>query len=196
MNVHPVRDEIPVFVGAIGRKSVEMAAEICDGWIPIFSSPDAFESTWGEHLEAGFAKGGRSRDDLEVSPTLQIGIDGDLDAARAMVKAGLLLYLGGMGSRETNFYVDLTHRFGFGDVADEVQSLYLDGKREEAYEAIPDELVDATSLVGTEEQVGERISKYESIADRLIVSPIQPDPAQRAHTMERVADMVGVAAPA
>ncbi len=196
LNVHPVRDEIPVFVGAIGRKSVEMAAEICDGWIPIFSSPDAFESTWGEHLEAGFAKGGRSRDDLEVSPTLQIGIDGDLDAARAMVKAGLLLYLGGMGSRETNFYVDLTHRFGFGDVADEVQSLYLDGKREEAYEAIPDELVDATSLVGTEEQVGERISKYESIADRLIVSPIQPDPAQRAHTMERVADMVGVAAPA
>ena len=138
----PVRNEIPVFVGAIGRKSVEMAAEICDGWIPIFFSPDAFDETWGEHLEAGFAKGGRSREDLEVSPSIQVAIDGDLDAARAVVRAGLLLYLGGMGSRETNFYVDLTHRFGFGEVADEVQSLYLDGKRDDAYNAIPDELVE------------------------------------------------------
>ena len=197
LNVHPVRDEIPIFVGAIGRKSVEMAAEICDGWIPIFSSPDAFESTWGEHLEAGFAKGGRAREDLEISPTLQIGIDGDIDAARAMVKAGLLLYLGGMGSRETNFYVDLTHRFGFGEVADEVQSLYLDGKREDAYAAIPDELADATSLVGTEAQVRERIEAYDRIGvDRLIVSPIQPDPAQRSHTLQRLAEIVGAAAPA
>jgi len=197
LNVHPVRNEIPIFVGAIGRKSVEMAAEICDGWIPIFSSPDAFESTWGEHLQAGFAKGARRRADLEISPTLQIGIDGDLEAGRGMVKAGLLLYLGGMGSRETNFYVDLTHRFGFGEVADEVQSLYLDGKREEAYAAIPDELADATSLVGSEEQVRERIAAYEAIGvDRLIVSPIQPDPGERDHTLERLAEIVGLAAPA
>ena len=157
LNFHPLRNEIPVFVGAIGRKSVEMAAEICDGWIPIFFSADAFEETWGEHLEAGFAKGGRSRADLEVSPALQVAIDGDLDAAKAVVKFGLLLYLGGMGSRETNFYVDLTHRFGFGEVADEVQGLYLDGKREEAYAAIPDELVEATSLVGSEDEVAERV---------------------------------------
>ena len=196
LNVHPVRNEIPIFVGAIGRKSVEMAAEICDGWIPIFSSPSAFESTWGEHLEAGFAKGGRSRSDLEVSPSMQVAIDGDLESARAVVRTGLLLYLGGMGSKETNFYVDLTHRFGFGEVADEVQSLYLDGKREEAYAAIPDELADATSLVGTEEQVRERIDAYEQIGvDRLIVSPIQPDPTERSHTLERLAEIVGVGAP-
>ena len=197
LNVHPVRNEIPIFVGAIGRKSVEMAAEICDGWIPIFSSPDAFDDAWGEHIEAGLAKGGRSRDQLEISPTLQIAIDGDTDAARGMVKAGLLLYLGGMGSRDTNFYVDLTHRFGFGEVADEVQSLYLDGKREEAYAAIPDELADATSLVGTEDQVRERIEAYDRIGvDRLIVSPIQPDPGEREHTLERLAEIVGVGAPA
>ena len=195
--MHPVRNEIPIFVGAIGRKSVEMAAEICDGWIPIFSSPDAFEAAWGEHLEAGFEKGGRTREDLEISPTLQIGIDGDLDAGRGMVKAGLLLYLGGMGSRDTNFYVDLTHRFGFGEVADEVQSLYLDGKREEAYAAIPDELADATSLVGTEDEVRERIGAYSGCGvDRLIVSPIQPDPADRTRTLERLAEIAGVAAPA
>ena len=117
LNFHPLRNEIPVFVGAIGRKSVEMAAEICDGWIPIFFSPDAFEETWGEHLEAGFAKGGRTRSDLEVSPSIQVAIDGDLEVARNVVRTGLLLYLGGMGSRETNFYVDLACRFGFEEEA-------------------------------------------------------------------------------
>jgi F420-dependent oxidoreductase-like protein len=196
LNFHPLRNEIPVFIGAIGRKSVEMAAEICEGWIPIFSSPDAFESTWGEHLEAGFEKGGRSREDLEVSPTVQIAIDGDLDTARAMVRTGLLLYLGGMGSRETNFYVDLTHRFGFGEVADEVQSLYLDGKRDEAYKAIPDELVNATSLVGTEDDVRDRVERYVAAGiDRLILSPVNPTPKERLHTIERMAALAGVAAP-
>jgi F420-dependent oxidoreductase-like protein len=197
LNFHPVRNEIPVFVGAIGRKSVEMAAEICDGWIPIFFSPDAFDETWGEHLEAGFAKAGRSREDLEVSPSIQVAIDGDLDAARAVVRAGLLLYLGGMGSRETNFYVDLTHRFGFGEVADEVQSLYLDGKRDDAYKAIPDELVAATSLIGTEDEVAERLTSFGRIGvDRLICSPVQLDKQQRLHTIERLAALVGDPAPA
>ena len=197
LNFHPVRNEIPVFVGAIGRKSVEMAAETCDGWIPIFFSADAFEETWGEHLEAGFAKGGRSRSELEVSPSMQVAIDGDIEAARNVVRAGLLLYLGGMGSRKTNFYVDLTHRFGFGEVADEVQSLYLDGKRDEAYQAIPDELVDTTSLVGTEEDVSARIDKLAAAGvDRLICSPVHMDPAQRLHTVERLAALVGAGSPA
>ena len=197
LNFHPVRNRIPIFVGAIGRKSVEMAAEICDGWIPIFCSPEAFQAAWGEHVEAGLAKGGRDRSELEISPTVQVAIDGDLDAARAVVKAGLLLYLGGMGSRKTNFYVDLTHRFGFGDAADEVQALFLDGKREEAYQAIPDELVTATSLVGSEAEVAEQLDKYvQAGVDRLIVSPISPDPEQRRHTVERLAELAGVAAPA
>ena len=134
LNFHPERNRIPVFLGAIGRKSVELAAEIADGWIPIFFSVDAFEETWGEHIEAGLAKGGRERSDLEVSPTLQVAIDGDIETARGVVKAGLLLYFGGMGSRKTNFYVDLAHRFGFGEVADEVQRLYQDGDREAAYD--------------------------------------------------------------
>jgi F420-dependent oxidoreductase-like protein len=197
LNFHPVRNEIPVFVGAIGRKSVEMAAEICDGWIPIFFSADAFEETWGEHLEAGFAKGGRSRQDLEVSPSLSVAIDGDLDAARGIVKASLLLYLGGMGSRETNFYVDLTHRFGFGEVADEVQGLFLDGKREEAYNAIPDELVDATALVGSEDEVAPRLRKLvDAGVDRLICAPVHLDAGERMHTIERLAALAGTGSPA
>src|SRR5215211_7020093 len=196
LNFHPLRSEIPVFVGAIGRRSVEMAAEICDGWIPIFFSADAFEGTWGEHLEAGFKMGGRSRGDLEISPALQVAVDGDLEAARAVVKAGLVLYLGGMGSKKTNFYVDLTHRFGFGEVAVEVQSLFVDGRREEAYAAIPDELVDATALIGTEDEVSARIEKLAAAGvDRLICSPVHTDRAQRLHTIERIAALVGSASP-
>jgi F420-dependent oxidoreductase-like protein len=197
LNFHPVRNEIPVFIGAIGRKSVELAAEVADGWIPIFFSVDAFEQTWGEHLEAGFAKGGRSREDLEISPSLQVAIDGDLDAARAVVKGSLLLYFGGMGSRKTNFYVDLAHRFGFGEVADEVQRLFLDGKRDEAYAAIPDEIVDVVALIGTEDQVAERLEGFSKAGiDRLIVSPFHSGPEGARHTIERLAALTGAAAPA
>jgi F420-dependent oxidoreductase-like protein len=197
LNFHPERNEIPVFVGAIGRKSVEMAAEICDGWIPIFFSVDAFEETWGEHLEAGFAAGGRQRSDLEVSPSLQVAIDGDLEAAKGVVKAGLALYFGGMGSRRTNFYVDLAHRFGFGEVADEVQRRFQDGDRGGAFEALPDEIVEATSLVGTEQEVAARVERFrEAGIDRLIVSPVHVDPAQQLQTLESLARMAGVGTPA
>jgi F420-dependent oxidoreductase-like protein len=193
LNFHPVHNQIPVFVGAIGRKSVEMAAEICDGWIPIFFSVDAFEQTWGEHLEAGFAKGGRQRSDLEVSPSLQVAIDGDLEAAKNVVKAGLVLYFGGMGSRKTNFYVDLAHRFGFGDVADEVQKRFQDGDRGGAFEAMPDEIVEATSLVGTEAEVAERVERFRGAGiDRLIVSPVHVERDEQRHTLERLASLAGV----
>ena len=102
-----------------------------------------------------------------------------------------------MGSRETNFYVDLTHRFGFGEVADEVQSLYLDGKRDDAYKAIPDELVDATSLVGTEDEVGERIERLAAAGvDRLICSFVHMDQGERMHTIERMSALVGAGATA
>jgi F420-dependent oxidoreductase-like protein len=197
LNVHPIRSEIPVYLGAIGRKSVEIAAEIADGWIPIFFSVDKWQDAWGEHIEAGLAKGGRSREDFAVSPSVQVAIDGDLDAARGMVKAGLLLYLGGMGSKKTNFYADLTRRFGFAEVADEVQSLYLDGKREEAYNAIPDELVDATAMIGTEEEVAERVQRFaDAGVDRMIVSPMHGNPDENVRCLEKLAGMVGAGSPA
>src|SRR4029079_18687411 len=192
LNMHPLRNEIPIYLGAIGRKSVELAAEIADGWIPIFFSVDKWEEAWGEHIEAGLAKGGRTREDFQVSPSVQVAIDGDLDAARGLVKAGLLLYLGGMGSRDTNFYVDLACRFGFEEEALNVQSLYLDGKREEAYAAIPDELVEVTSIIGSEEEVAERIDKFAASGiDRLIISPLQVETSERRHTIERLASMAG-----
>jgi alkanesulfonate monooxygenase SsuD/methylene tetrahydromethanopterin reductase-like flavin-dependent oxidoreductase (luciferase family) len=133
-------------------------------------------------------KGGRPREDLEISPSFQVAIDGDLEAARSVVKAGLLLYLGGMGSRKTNFYVDLACRFGFEEAALRVQSLYLDGDREAAYEEIPDELVDSTALIGSESELAERLSRFEAAGiDRMIVSPVHLDKAERLHTIERLA---------
>jgi F420-dependent oxidoreductase-like protein len=197
LNVHPLRNEIPVYLGAIGRKSVELAAEVADGWIPIFFSVDKWEDAWGEHIEAGLQKSGRTREDFAVSPSVQVAIDGDLDAARGLVKAGLLLYLGGMGSKKTNFYADLTRRFGFAEVADEVQSLYLDGKREEAYAAIPDELVDATAMIGTEDEVAERVKHFgDAGVDRMIVSPMHGNHDENVRCLEKLADMVGAVSPA
>src|ERR1700709_567689 len=193
LNFHPLRNEIPVFIGAIGRKSVQMTAEVADGWIPIFFSVDHFQESGGEHLEDGFAATGRTRADLEVSPSLACAIDGDLEAARNLVKASLLPYLGGMGSRKTNFYVDLAHRFGFGDVADEVQRRFQAGDRGGAFEAAPDETVQPTSLVGTEVEVAERVGRFVAAGvDRLIVSPAHVERDQQLHTLERLSAMAGV----
>ena len=192
LNFHPERNYIPIFLGAIGRKSVEIAAEIADGWIPIFFSVDKFEEAWGEHIETGLAKGGRTRDDFEISPSVQVAIDGDTESARNVVRMGLVLYFGGMGSRKTNFYVDLAHRFGFGEVADEVQELFQSGEKEAAFQALPDEVVDAVSLIGTEEEVASRLAAFtENGISRLIATPVHPDKAEQKHTIERLAAIAG-----
>jgi alkanesulfonate monooxygenase SsuD/methylene tetrahydromethanopterin reductase-like flavin-dependent oxidoreductase (luciferase family) len=127
-----------------------------------------------------------------VSPSLSVAIDGDLEAAKNIVKTGLVLYVGGMGSRKTNFYVDLAHRFGFGEVADEVQKRFQAGDRGGAFEALPDEIVEIVSLVGTEEEVAARIERFRDAGiDRLIVSPVHVDAAEQLHTVERLADLAG-----
>jgi F420-dependent oxidoreductase-like protein len=188
LNFRPLRNDIPIFIGAIGQRSVEIAAEVADGWIPIFFSVDKFEEAWGEHIEKGLAAGGRTREDFEISPSVQVAIDGDLEAARNVVRMGLVLYLGGMGSKKTNFYVNLAHRFGFGEVADQVQELFQSGDKEGAFKALPDEMVDAVSLIGTEEQVAERLSRFrENGIDRLIATPVHPEVDQMKHTVERLA---------
>ena len=192
LNFHPERNSIPVFLGAIGRKSVEISAEIADGWIPIFFSPEKFEEAWGEHIEIGLEKGNRRREEFEVSPSVQVAIDGDLEAARNVVRMGLVLYFGGMGSRKTNFYVDLAHRCGFGEVADEVQELFQAGDKEKAFQAVPDEVVNAVSLIGPEDEVAERLAAFTAKGvDRLIATPIAADHEGRTHTVERLAAIAG-----
>lgn len=192
LNFRPERNYIPIFLGAIGRKSVEIAAEVADGWIPIFFDVDKFEDAWGEHIETGLKKGNRQRSDLEISPSVQVAIDGDLEAARNMVRMGLVLYFGGMGSRKTNFYVDLAHRFGYGEIADEVQTKFQSGDKEGAFQACSDEVVNAVSLIGTEAEVAERLARFRANGiDRLIATPVHPEVDQMKHTVERLAVLTG-----
>ncbi|MGB3098153.1 MAG: LLM class F420-dependent oxidoreductase [Solirubrobacterales bacterium] len=192
LNFHPVRNEIPVFLGAIGRKSVELCAEIADGWIPAYLDPASWESIWGEHLQAGFASSGRGPSDLEVSPTVQVAIGGDLETARTGARMRMTLYLGGMGSKRFNFYGELARRMGFGEVADRVQELFLEGRKEEAFNAVPDELLDRVCLLGDEDQVGEGLARYAAAGvDRLIAIPVHADPAERLGTIERLAALRG-----
>jgi len=191
LNFHPLRNHIPVFIAAIGEKSVEIAAEIGDGWIPIFFHAGKFEDTFGPSVDAGLKRAGKTRADFEISPSLQVAIDGDQETARNVVKGGLLLYLGGMGSKKQNFYVNLSSRMGFEEEAHRVQELYLDGRRDEAYKAIPEALVDATSLVGSEAQIAERVAVFKDAGvARIICSPAHMDPGQVRHTLERMAALV------
>ncbi len=193
LNFHPLRDEIPVYLGAIGRRSVELCAEIADGWIPAYLDPDSWEGMWGEHLEAGFERGGRERSRLAVSPTVQVAIDGDLETARAGARMRMTLYLGGMGSKRFNFYGELARRMGFGAVADRVQELFLAGEKEAAFDAVPDELLDRVCLIGTEREVGEGLARYAGAGvDRLIAIPVHAEPAERLHTITRLGALAGL----
>jgi F420-dependent oxidoreductase-like protein len=188
LNFHPHRNRIPVYLGAIGRKSVELCAEIADGWIPAYLDPESWESLWGRHLDVGFEASGRERSELQISPTVQIAIDGDLETARVGARMRMTLYLGGMGSKQFNFYGELTRRMGYGEVADRVQELFLDGRKEEAFAAVPDELLDRVCLLGDERAVGEGLRRYaEAGIDRLIAIPVHADPGERLHTIERLA---------
>ncbi|MGI8631367.1 MAG: LLM class F420-dependent oxidoreductase [Solirubrobacterales bacterium] len=192
LNFHPVRNEIPVFIAANGPKSVSMALEVGDGWIPIFVTAEKFNDVFGESIDKGLEAGGKQRSDVEISPTLAVAVDGDLDTARNVVRASLQLYLGGMGSRERNFYVELAGRMGFEDEARTVQELYLDGKRDESFKAVPEDLIDLCSLVGTDDEVAERLKKFEEAGvDRIICQLAQFDRDQQRHTIERLAELAG-----
>ncbi len=153
--------EIPIYLAAIGPKNVALAAEIADGWLPIFFSPERM-SIWKESLDAGFraAGGGKSLARFDVAPTVPIVLGPDAAQCRAMVKPRLALYVGGMGARDKNFYNELVCRYGYEEAAAKIQSLYLSGKREEAAAAVPDALVDEVALCGPRERIKERLSRW------------------------------------
>src|SRR4051794_7438369 len=131
-----VQDEIPIYIAAIGPKNTTLTGEVADGWIPTFFSPEHV-GEFGKLLEEGASRGGRTLDDFDIAPTVQVAIDDDVDRARDVMRPILALYVGGMGSREKNFYNALVRRYGFEEAAEEVQNLYLDGKKEEAAAALP-----------------------------------------------------------
>jgi F420-dependent oxidoreductase-like protein len=155
-----VKNHIPVYLAAIGPKNVELAAEIADGWLPIFFAPSQYDELYRPQVEAGLAKAGKSMADFDIAPTVQVAMNDNLEIAYNALRPMLALYIGGMGSRDKNFYNDLAVRLGFEEAAAKIQELYLDGRQGEAMMAVPPELIDQVALVGPKERIKERLSLW------------------------------------
>ncbi len=151
---------IPIYLAAIGPKNVELAAEIADGWLPIFFAPEQYDTTYRPHIDAGLAKAGKSIDQFDIAPTVSVVINDNLDIAYNMLRPMLALYIGGMGARGKNFYYDLAVRYGFEAAATEIQDLYLAGDKGAAMARVPGELIDAVALVGPRARVRERLAVW------------------------------------
>jgi F420-dependent oxidoreductase-like protein len=152
--------QIPIYIAAIGPKSVEQTAEIADGWLPVFYSP--YRLIYKDALAAGFARagGGKSLATFDVAPAVTVVLGDDVAACLAFIKPFLALYIGGMGARGKNFYNDLACRYGFEDAARTIQDLYLAGKKNEAAAAVPDALADEISLVGPAARIRDRLAAW------------------------------------
>ncbi|APT12645.1 MULTISPECIES: LLM class F420-dependent oxidoreductase [Mycobacterium avium complex (MAC)] len=173
---HPVRERIPISIAALGPKNVELTAEIAEGWQPVFYLPDKAGSIWGGALAAGAAKRDPALGPLDVMVHASLAIGDDVDQRLAWVKPQLALYIGGMGAKGRNFYHNLATRYGFGEVADRIQELYLSGRKQQAIDLVPDELVRGMSLVGPRGYVAERMAAFaESGVTTLLLSPLAAD---------------------
>src|SRR5881227_2827304 len=165
--VHPKR-EIPIYLAAIGPKNVALAAEIADGWLPIFVDPERFGDAFGPSIA-------NARDSFEIAATVSVLVGDDVAALRDALKPYIALYVGGMGAKGKNFYNALVRRYGWEAEAERIQELYLGGQQREAIAAVPDELVDALSLVGPKERIRDRLEAWrETPVTTLIVGSPQP----------------------
>ena len=185
----PVQERIPVYLGAVGPRSIEQTGEIADGWLPAFldpSNPDVLM----DPLRAGLARAGRDASSIDVAAAVPVAVTDDLDAARDACRPWLAFYLGAMGAREKNFYVDLADRYGHGDVAREVQERMLSGDRAGAAGALTTDLIDATALVCTPGGLDERLAEYE----RAGVTTLLAVPTGDRETTVRALAAAGVAA--
>ena len=167
--MRPLRAEIPIYLAALGPKNVALAAEIGDGWLPIFVDPERFDDTFGPSLAA-------APPDFEIAATASVLVGDDVDALRDSLRPHVALYVGGMGAKGRNFYNALVRRYGWEDEAERIQELYLAGKQREAIAAVPDELVDAVSLVGPKERIAERLEAWrETPVTTLVLGTTQPE---------------------
>jgi F420-dependent oxidoreductase-like protein len=174
------RPDIPIYLAAIGPKNVALAAEIADGWLPVFFSPDRM-SVFRDALESGFrAAGGKSLSQFDIAPTVPVVLGDDVARCRASVKPRLALYVGGMGARGRNFYNDLVSRYGYDEPARRVQDLYLSGKKDEAAAAIPDGLADEVSLCGPRERIQERLAAWTAAGVTTMICSVSSPAALRA----------------
>ena len=191
LTIAPVQERIPILLAAIGPRNTALAAEIADGWIPTLFSPEHV-GEFRPLLQQGFAAagGGKSFEDFEIAPTVNVFVSDDRESARDAMRPYVALYVGGMGSRKQNFYNALVQRYGFEAAAREVQDLYLEGKKEEAAAAIPGELLDTVSLCGPAEVVRERLGIYRDAGvGTLMVSPMAWTFEERLQQLRHVTEL-------
>jgi F420-dependent oxidoreductase-like protein len=170
---HPVRSEIPIWVASLGPKNVQMTAEVADGWMPILFDPAKADDVWGEDLAIGAANRSADLDTLQITAGGLVAIGDDVKGFLDFVRPMVALYVGGMGARGKNFYNTLFQRYGYEAEAKEIQDLYLDGKKKEAAAIIPQDFLEAISLVGPEGYVKERIAAFgEAGVTHLNVIPV------------------------
>ncbi len=173
----PHRRDIPVAVASIGPRNVEMTAELAEVWQPIHFLPEKFNDVWGDALDAGGAKRSDDLADLQIvaGGTVAMGSGPMVEGVRKGVRDNVGFYVGGMGARDKNFYNDLFKRYGYVDEAEKIQDLFLTGKRDEAFAAVPDDYVDRASLTGDPERVRERIEVYRSVGVSYLDITIPPE---------------------
>ncbi|MEV5650754.1 LLM class F420-dependent oxidoreductase [Nocardia sp. NPDC052254] len=188
---HPVRDRIPVLLAALGPKNVQLAAELAEGWQPIFFLPEKAGDVWGEALAAGTAKRDPELGALDVYAGPALAIGDNVEPLREFVKPHLALYIGGMGAKGKNFYHTLATKYGYGAEADRIQELYLAGRKEEAAKVVPDELVRDISLIGPAGFVAERVEAFrEAGVTVLNVVPLAGTAAERVKLIEQLRALV------
>ncbi|TGD86879.1 LLM class F420-dependent oxidoreductase [Mycolicibacterium sp. CH28] len=188
---HPVRERIPITIAALGPKNVELTAEIAEGWQPVFFYPEKADDVWGEALRAGKAKRDSQLGELDVMVGVSLAIGDDVEERLNWVKPQLALYIGGMGAKGRNFYHKLATRYGYGDVADHIQELYLSGRKAEAIAAVPDELVRNVSLIGPRGFVEERIAAFaEAGVTTLLATPVSADGAEYVSYVEELQQLL------
>lgn len=188
---HPVRPEIPISVAALGLKNVELVAEIAQGWQPLFFHPGKAHQAWGSALDAGLANRDPCLGELDIQ--LQVRFHFGEPSAEHVdkVREQLALYIGGMGARDKNFYNQLACRYGYESEAKEIQDLFLSGRKAEAAAIVPDELVEAVSLMGDEESIREQLAEFHAAGVRtLLVDPAASDPADRVDHVRRLAEVI------
>ena len=159
---HPLRPDLPIYLGAEGPKNLALAAEIADGWFPIFYSP-RHDRLYREPLAEGFARPGARRkpQEFEVCPTVSVVVDDDVERAADVMRPMLALYIGGMGAREVNFHFDVFCRMGYQGEAVKIQQLYLEGRKEEAAAAVPTAMVEEICLIGPREKIRDDLEAWE-----------------------------------
>ncbi|MEA3501323.1 MAG: LLM class F420-dependent oxidoreductase [Actinomycetota bacterium] len=158
----PLNSNLPIYLAAIGPRNVRLTAEIADGWLPVFYSPEHARTIFQPLLDEGFSRSGEEdkADRFDTAVSVFVSLDDDLERARLAAKPMISLYVGGMGAKGKNFYHDLAHRYGYGEAADRIQESYLAGRKMEAMRAVPDELVDEVSLVGSRERIADRLEAW------------------------------------